>query len=463
MNRAGSGTANIPDRFLDRRRFDRVDGRFEASVLRYARTRRGGMRESGEERPVWAWIDQDALRHNARRAIDCARGRSVIGVIKADGYGHGAADVARGLLAEGVSRLAVVSVAEGAELRRSGIVAPILLLGGLEDAVAAERALKWGLTPVLHDVRGFELARSLARSGSPVQVEIEVDTGMRRMGVPAGEAMSLIEQIAQTPQLVLAGVFTHLACADERDLVASRDQAAELAEIQRALAIAPDASDRGRTEWHFVNSAGLLRLEELETSESALSTTAVRPGLMLYGVSPFEDQSAESVNLDPVMTLAARVIAVRTVLKGERVGYGASWTAPRKSRIATLPLGYADGLPRSLAGRGEVFLAGALRKIVGRVSMDYVTIDVGDASVEVGAVATIFGRTSDGTRVPVEEMARRAGTVGYEILVGVGGSGTAGTWLGIAAGHGSGSAGSGGLTPCPCAVTTMPAPQIPQS
>ncbi|HKK53289.1 MAG TPA: alanine racemase, partial [Myxococcota bacterium] len=122
------------------------------------------MRDAAEERPVWAWIDLEALRHNARRARMRAAGRKVIAVVKADGYGHGAPEIARGLLAEGVSRLAVVSVGEGAALRRAGIVAPILLLGGLDERTAAERAAKWGLTPVLHDRRGLELARAVARS-----------------------------------------------------------------------------------------------------------------------------------------------------------------------------------------------------------------------------------------------------------------------------------------------------------
>ena len=378
------------------------------------------MRDSGEERPVWAWIDQDALRANARRAIDCAQGRSIIGVVKADGYGHGAATAARALLAEGVSRLAVVSVGEGAELRRAGIVAPVLLLGALEDAVAAERALKWGLTPVLHDQRGFELARSLGRAGSRLSVEVEIDTGMRRMGVPASEAMGLLEQIAATPQLLLSGLFTHLACADEADLEVSRTQLGRFGKILRELDLRSEGEDRSPPEIHFANSAGLFRLAEMETADSGLVTTAVRPGLMLYGVSPFTDRSAESLDLDPAMTLAARVVAVRTIAQGEGVGYGAVWRASWETRIATLPLGYADGLPRSLAGRGEVFLAGAMRPIVGRVSMDYVTVDVGEAEVELGQVATIFGRTAEGIRVPVEALAQAAGTIGYEILVGVG-------------------------------------------
>lgn len=374
------------------------------------------MREFAEERPVWAWIDLDALGHNARRAMACADGRTVIGVVKANAYGHGAEAIARGLMAEGVARLAVVSVGEGAALRRAGIAAPILLLGGFDDAANAERALKWGLTPVLHDRRGFEIARRLGRSDSPLSVEVEIDTGMRRMGIEEEAAPGLLAQIAETPQLSLSAVFTHLARADEPELEESREQATKLAGIQRAL-----SAERGRPiASHLANSAGLLRREDIEIEETGLVTRAVRPGLMLYGVSPFTDQSAEALDLEPVMTLAAQVVSLRRISKGESVGYGGEWRADRATLIATLPLGYADGIPRSAMAGGEVFLAGAMRPIVGRVSMDYLGVDVGEARVEVGQLATIFGRTPEGRRVPVEHLAAACGTIGYEILVGVG-------------------------------------------
>ncbi len=371
------------------------------------------MWEAAEDRPVWAWIDLDALRHNARRAIECASGRTVLGVVKAGGYGHGAADVARGLLAEGVTRLAVVSVGEAAELRRAGIAAPVLLMGGLDDRESAERAVKWGLTPVLHDLHGLELACGVGRRRAPLGVEVEVDTGMRRMGIEGREAAELLRRVAGAPQLTLSGVYTHLARADEPDPQPSRDQITALAEILTAA-----GSEIGKPIVHFANSAGLLRREQIETS--LLPTQAVRPGLMLYGVSPFPDRSAEELDLRPVMSVAARVVAIRSVAKGESVGYGGQWKAPRNTRVATLPLGYADGVPRSVFGRGEVFLGGARRPIVGRVSMDYIGIDVGAADVEVGSVATLFGVTSAGERVPAESLAIAAGTIGYEILTGVG-------------------------------------------
>jgi len=369
--------------------------------------------DSAEQRPAWAWIDRAALRHNARRARALAGERTVIGVVKADGYGHGAIEVARALLAEGVGRLAVVSLAEGVALRRAGIGAPILLLGGIDDVPGAELALKWGLVPVLQDERGVALAQSFGSPDARFAVELEIDTGMRRMGASPTSASTLLARILDAPQLALSGVFTHLARADEPELAPSRAQAEAL------VALLAEVVGEGGPDRHLANSAGLFRLEEIEAG--AIETTAVRPGLMLYGVSPFADRSAEALDLEPVMTLAARVAATRRLSVGDSVGYGGEWTADRETTLATLPIGYADGIPRAVLGRGQVHLAGASRPIVGRVSMDSVCVDCGDDPVEIGDVATVFGRTPEGTRVSVEDFARAAGTIGYEILVGIGG------------------------------------------
>ena len=368
---------------------------------------------SAEQRPAWAWIDRAALRHNARRAIALAEGRSVIGVVKADGYGHGAAEVARALLAEGVARLAVVSVAEGAALRREGIGAPILLLGGIDDAAGAERAVKWGLVPVLHDEHGFALAQSFGRPDARLTIELEIDTGMRRMGAAPVHASTLLARALDASQLTLGGVFTHLACADEPDLEKSRAQVRALAALIEEVMGAGEAPP----ELHVVNSAGLFRRSEIE--EALLGTTAVRPGLMLYGVSPFADRSAAELDLEPVMTLAARVVATRRIAPGDSVGYGGEWTADRETTIATLPLGYADGIPRSVLARGSPPRGGDAADR--RAGLDGQRLrEAGDAAVELGDVATVFGRTPEGGRVPVEDLARAAGTIGYELLVGVG-------------------------------------------
>ena len=374
------------------------------------------------DRPAWAWIDLDALAHNARRALECAEGRSVIGVVKADAYGHGAERIAKGLLAAGITRLAVVSVGEGAALRRAGLVTPILLMGELGEAASIQEAMKWNLTPVVHDRQGFEQLRSVGRASAPLAVEVEVDTGMHRMGVsPAAEATALIRGIAETPGLSLSGLYTHLACADEVDPGSAQRQTRAFREIVAAAGPAV-----GSAALHVVNSAGLLRRAEIEDAAPGLTTRAVRPGLMLYGVSPFPDQSAASLGLRPVMSLAARIVATRDVAEGEGVGYGAQWSAPAGgARIATVPLGYADGLPRALAdprsGPAEVVVAGQAVPIVGRVSMDYVTLDVsGVPEAVAGAVVTVFGATAAGEAVPVEPLAAAAGTIGYELLTGVG-------------------------------------------
>jgi alanine racemase len=255
-------------------------------------------------RPTEATIDLRALADNLRLVRGIVGPETgIIAVVKADGYGHGAADIARGLLAEGITRLAVVSVAEGAELRRAGIVTPILLMGGLDDRESAQRALKWSLTPVLHDERGVELALSLGRRIAPLGVEIEVDTGMRRMGVTEAEASGLLQRVAGAAQLSLAGVFTHLARADEEDVKPSREQ------VERFHKILEDAGDRlGTPTFHVANSAGLLRREAVEDGVSGFATQAVRPGIMLYGVSPFADRTAEDLDLRPVMSCAARVV-----------------------------------------------------------------------------------------------------------------------------------------------------------
>jgi alanine racemase len=240
------------------------------------------------------------------------------------------------------------------------------------------------------------------------------------MGVPAEAAGGLLTRVAKTSGILLEGVFTHLARADEPDPAPSRFQVEKLAEILDRFRSGEDETRTPKCDVHIANSAALLRLEEIETPSIGLLTEAVRPGLMLYGVSPFADRSAESLDLEPVMTLAARVVALRRIEAGDSVGYGAEWRASKATTIATLPIGYADGMPRALLGRGEVHLAGEMRPIVGRISMDSVCVDVGEARVELGEIATIFGRTPEGKRIPVEGLAAAAGTVGYEILVGVG-------------------------------------------
>ncbi len=353
-------------------------------------------------RPSTALIDLAAIGKNFERARRMAEGRDVIAVIKADAYGHGAVAVASALARRGCNRFAVLSVEEMVVLRDAGIEAPVLVLAGLLDAEDAHEIVRSRATAVLHH-RGQIEWMGLATRGAtrPVDVQLEVDTGMRRMGVAPAEAAPVFEALARRGTLRLQGVFTHFSRADEGDLDASR---AQLEQFGVLLAKhAPEVA-----EVHVANSAGLLAAPRLP-----LMGTAVRPGLMLYGARPAPHLGAE---LSPALRFETAVIAVRAVGAGEPVGYGGTWRAPGAGYVATIGLGYADGLPRNLGGEGEVEVVGRRAPLVGRVSMDSAGVWLGAAAVPVGAPVCVFG--SQGLRV--EEVAERAGTISYELLVRVG-------------------------------------------
>ena len=358
-----------------------------------------------------AHIDLDALRANFALARERAGGREVIAVVKAEAYGHGAVPVARVLRAEGAAQLAVWSVDEAMALRDQGDRGPLLVLRGACSAEEASLAVAHGLTPVLHDRGDLGRVAEAARSaGVAHPVHVEVDTGMRRMGVPPAEAAAFLAGLVATPGLRLEGTFSHLARADEVDLAPTREQ---LAAFGGVLATAAECGvDPGRV--HVANSAGLARLPEWE--DEAPTQHAVRPGLWLYGAQPVPSRP---LPLRPVMSLHAPVVAVRAVRRGEAVGYAARYRAPRDTRVATLALGYADGVPIASTGRGEVWLAGGRRPMAGRISMDYVGVEVGDAPVSVGDRAVVFGSETPGgpTLLPVDEAAAAAGTIPYELLV----------------------------------------------
>jgi alanine racemase len=307
--------------------------------------------------------------------------------------------------------LAVLTVDEAAELRQAAVAAPILVLGGVRDSEEADRALSLRVTPVLHHAEALYCASSAARrSGARTPVHVEVDTGMRRAGVPVDAAVEFLQAVADDPNLQLEGAMTHFARADEPDLGPSLEQ------IRQFRGVLEEASARGLglSVVHVENSAALLAGKTL--SDAIPEANAVRVGLMLYGVRPAPHLGA---HLEPVMTLQARVSDVHDVAAGEGVGYGATFRSAKATRVATLPLGYADGVSWSAGGRGEVWLAGARLPIVGRVSMDSICVEIGDAPVEIGDLAVFFGRSRDGG-IPVEEAAAAAGTIAYELLVRVG-------------------------------------------
>jgi alanine racemase len=369
------------------------------------------------ERPTTASIDLAALAENYAEAERLAAGRRVIAVVKADAYGHGAAPVARRLVAAGCERLAVATVAAGAVLRAAAVRVPILVLGGIHDAAEAADAAALDLVPVIQHAGHVPLLAQAARDrGRPLGVELEVDTGMARMGVAPEDVAALAATFVRDRALTLEGLYTHLACADEADLGAARRQLGLFGEILAGLSSRGLAPERV----HVANSAGLVAGTDLADAMPP-EVNAVRPGLLLYGVQPSVTR-AGLARLRPVMSLRTRVANVRHVRRGDPVGYGATFRAKQRGRIATIPVGYADGIPWSLGNRGQALLRGRKVPIAGRVSMDLVTLDVGELPVEIGDPVLLFGESAEPPRerLPVEAQAEAAGTIPYELLVRIG-------------------------------------------
>lgn len=367
-------------------------------------------------RPTVASIHQDALAQNFAEAKRLAGAREVIAVVKADAYGHGAVPVAQRLASAGCRSFAVTTIGEAAQLRSAGVEQTILVLGGVHDAGEADAAVELGVTPVVQHAGHLALLRKAAAGRScAIPVQIEIDTGMARMGISPEEAPTLIEGLCRDKAFALDGVYSHLACADEADLAATQRQLALFAEVLAAL------RSRGvmPRQVHVANSAALAASAALEALMPA-EVNAVRPGLLLYGVAP-APHLAGAARLAPVMSVRTHVANVRWVRRGDPVGYGATFRAKQRGRIATLPIGYADGIPWSLGNRGFVLLRGRRVPIAGRVSMDLITLDVGSSPVEIGDPVLVFGASADGSAtLRVEEVAEAAGTIPYELLVRVG-------------------------------------------
>ncbi|MCP3919623.1 MAG: alanine racemase [bacterium] len=380
---------------------------------------RGPTKDAMEEgRTSEATIDLAALRENFALAARLADGREVIAVVKADAYGHGAVAVGRALVSADARKLAVVNVEEAVALRDAGLAAPeILVLSGLRSAAEAREVAARGLTPVLHDEETLAFAAEAARHlGAPLGVQVEVDTGMSRMGVVPERSVAFLAQLGQTRGLDLDGVFTHFSRADDPDPESCFEQ------LRAFRAVLDGARDNGiepRTI-HVANSAGLLLGKPI--LDALPEATAVRPGLMLYGVNPAPHLD---VPLRAVMRLEARILRIQELAPGTPVGYGATFRAAAPTRIATLALGYADGVPCAASGRAQVWIRGRRWPVVGRVSMDYIGVDIGPEAeadaVRLGDTAVLFGNAGrDVDGISVEEAAAWADTIAYEPLVRVG-------------------------------------------
>jgi alanine racemase len=361
-------------------------------------------------RPVWAEIDLDAVRTNVRTLAAVASPAALMAVVKADGYGHGAVPAARAALDAGAQWLGVALVEEGAELRAAGIDAPVLVLSE-PPPPAAPAVVALGLTPVAYTRPGIDaLAKAVAESGAdPLPVHLKVDTGMHRVGCDAGDACALAESIATRDELRLEGVLTHFAVADEPDNPYTPQQLDRFDSVLDDLRRAGLAFDLV----HAANSAALLEFADRARFD------LVRCGIAVYGVPPAPGLAGR-VPLRPAMAVKARVSHVKRLPTGARLSYGLRYTMPREGTVATVPVGYADGVPRALSATGgEVLVRGRRHPIAGTVTMDQLMVDVGDAAVEVGDEVVLLGRDGD-AEITAEEWADRLGTIGYEIVCGIG-------------------------------------------
>lgn len=357
-----------------------------------------------------AQIDTAAIAHNARILVEAAAGAAVMAVVKADGYNHGAVEVARAALAAGVSELGVTTVAEALTLRRAGIDAPVLAwLHSVDtDFDAAVRAgVELGISSHTHLQAIVAAAR---RVGTTATVSVKVDTGLNRNGVGPTELDALYAELASAVaegSVTLRALFSHLACSDVPDHPVNDAQKARFDDaIARARRVGLEP-----TVLHLANSAAALTRPDLRYD-------MVRPGIALYGLSPVP--ALGTFGLRPAMTLKARVALVKPVAAGEGVSYGHLWVAPIDTTVALVPVGYADGVPRTLTGKFDVTVNGVRYPSVGRVCMDQIMIDLGPGPTDVreGDEAYLFG-PGDAGEPHAQEWADALGTIHYEVVTGV--------------------------------------------
>jgi alanine racemase len=362
---------------------------------------------AGAVRPTRAEIDLAAIRHNVTAVREMA-GTAVWGVVKADGYGHGAVPVARAMVQAGVAGLCVALVEEGLELRRAGLRAPIIVMSGtyrdgLDEAVSA------GLTPVIYDGAQLE---GLRRLTTRVSVHLKVDTGMARLGVTLRELPTFAAALRRLDHVNVVGVMTHFASADMDDPAFTTVQLARFADARAVL----NAAGVRPNLVHAANSAAAFRFPEARFD-------FVRPGGALYGVAQFPHDGPA---LLPAFRLRTEIIALREVEAGAPVGYAGAYVAGHPTVVATIPVGYADGFFRRLSSEAEVLVRGERVRVVGNVSMDMATVDVTALArgpgVSVGDEVVLLGAQTGPTRadtIRAEEIAARVGTIAYEVLCAV--------------------------------------------
>jgi alanine racemase len=356
-------------------------------------------------RGITVEIDLNAAASNMRTVKKAVGGLPVIAVVKAEAYGHGAVELSRVFERAGASALAVALVSEAREIREAGVEIPLLVLF---DRTEVPAYFDLGLTPVIHDPEtAEEFSREATRRNRGIDVHLKVDTGMGRMGLLEEKE---IARIAELPNVNVSGLLSHFSEADLTDIEYTQKQLGRFNEIRESL------SERGlRPLCHIANSAAVISYVEAHLD-------AVRPGLILYGCTPFEDDRG-GIALEPVMKAGARILALRRLKAGTSISYGRTFVTKRETLAAVLAVGYADGYPRSLSNRSHVLINGRRAPVLGRVCMDLVVADATEAA-RTGEVkeqddAVLLGAAGE-ENITAWEIARNASTIPYEVLLWLG-------------------------------------------
>lgn len=366
------------------------------------------MQPLSHTRPLWIEVNLDALAHNIAE-VRRVTGDDVLvtAVVKANAYGHGAIQVAPVFLANGADRLAVATLEEAIELRLAGIQVPILILGPSEPS-RAQALVKWELDQTVFSLEAAEaLSQAAQDQGSVARVHIAVDTGMGRIGfLPTEESLDEIEALLKLPGIQFEGLFSHFSTADEADKTYSQEQIRRYKFFQEGLAargLVPHVA-------HMANSAAITDLPEIHMD-------MVRAGIILYGLYPSHEVEEAKLDLQPTLALKCRITHLKTLADGEYIGYGRKYQTKGPRRIATCPMGYADGYTRLLSNKAEVLVHGHRAPVVGNICMDQCMIDVTDLpdDLAVGDEVVLIGQQDEETISP-EELANILGTISYEII-----------------------------------------------
>lgn len=361
----------------------------------------------------WAEIDLDCISHNMKviRSL-LAPGCKVLGVVKADAYGHGDKKVALQMQADGVDWFGISNIEEGVGLRQAGIIKPILIFGATPVECAGTLA-RYRITQALFSPEyAEELSAAAVEAGVQVDVHVKVDTGMTRIGFVCtdgiGAAADRIARACALPHLHPTGIFTHFAVSDE---LSEQSQAYTRGQFEKFMAVLEKLREKGITFplRHCCNSAGVINYPEMHLD-------MVRPGIICYGLSP-SDELRREADLRQAMTLKSVISMVKDVPEGSSVSYGRKFVSARPSRIATVPIGYADGYNRLLGGRAHALVRGEEAPVVGRVCMDQIMLDVTDVpGIQAGDEVTLLGDDGQGGRISINAVGALCGTIGYEVV-----------------------------------------------